>query len=210
MRADINLLPKKESSISTKNVAIISIISIVVLTLVGYFFVFLPNTEKKAIAREIEKKEEELTQYEGLDEEFIILQTEIKDLKDMLDAVDGITSNYVKITDKLEEIEDAIPVDIVLSSFSYGQELISISGKTPDYKKVAQFMVNLRKMEDVQSVNLHSIIHEEIEKKGVKTIRYIFTIDVNYGVWDEEVLEEMENEDIDVANNEAVEEEGDE
>ena len=35
----------------------------------------------------------------------------------MLDAVDGITSNYVKITDKLEEIEDAIPVDIVLSSF---------------------------------------------------------------------------------------------
>ena len=78
MRADINLLPKKESSISTKNVAIISIISIVVLTLVGYFFVFLPNTEKKAIAREIEKKEEELTQYEGLDEEFIILQTEIK------------------------------------------------------------------------------------------------------------------------------------
>ena len=74
---------------------------------------------------------------------------------------------------------------------------------------MAQFMVNLRKMEDVQSVNLHSIIHEKL-KKGVKTIRYIFTIDVNYGVWDEEVLEEMENEDIDVANNEAVEEEGDE
>ncbi len=195
MKADLNLLPKKQSNISAKNLVILSVISIIVLGLVGYFFVYIPNEEKNRISKEIEEKQEELAKYEGLDEELAQLNIEIADLKGMLEAVGGITSEYVKMTEKLEAIEEAMPVDIILNKFSYSENIINITGQGPDdkdaYTHIARFMVNLRNIEDVEKVSLSSVNYDEKEEQEGQ----VFEITINYGE-KEESLEEVPEDEI--------------
>lgn len=198
MKADLNLLPKKQSNISAKNLVILSVISIIVLGLVGYFFVYIPNEEKNRISKEIEEKQEELAKYEGLDEELAQLNIEIAGLKSMLEAVGGITSEYVKMTEKLEAIEEAIPVDIILKNISYTTDTINMSGEGLDYTDIARFMVSLRNIEDVEKVTLSTVNYtEEQEEDNEETIKYQFDITINYGEKEESLEEVPEEENLD-------------
>ena len=167
MKADLNLLPKKKSNISAKNVVLLSIVSIIVLGVVGYFFVYMPNAEKNRISKEIEEKQDELAKYDGLDEELIQLNKEINDLKGMLDAVNGITSEYVKMTEKLEAIGQAMPVKMVINNFAYSDNTVEMEVQglyeKDIYTDIARFMVNLRNIDDVKSVSLNSVNYDEKE-----------------------------------------------
>ena len=167
MKADLNLLPKKKSNISVQNLVVLSLISAVVLGLVGYFFVYLPNVEKNIISKEIEEKQDELAKYDGLDEELIQLNKEINDLKGMLDAVNGITSEYVKMTEKLEAIGQAMPVEMIINDFTYSDNIVEMEAQglyeKDIYTDIARFMVNLRNIDDVKSVRLVSVNYDEKE-----------------------------------------------
>lgn len=206
MKADLNLLPKKKSNISTKSVAIISILGIIVLGLVGYFLVYVPNAEKNRISKEIEEKQEELDKYKGLDEELTQLNAEISELNKIISMVDGISSEYVEMTEKLKNIVDAIPVEVFLKNISYSADTIQMDGEGPDYTDIARFMVNLRNIKDVDKVSLSSVNHfQEEDEDDNEITKYTFNLTINYGDIIEEEIDEAE----DVEEVEA-DEEGDE
>ena len=157
MKADLNLIPKKEALISKKAIIIGALLTVVIVLVVGYFFVYIPKNEKDSILREIKNKKTEISSYDGLDEKQAELNKEKEELRKLIVAIDELKIKNVKLTNRIADIGKIIPVDVMLNTMSYNNGVMNITGTSPDMINVAQFMVNLRNMDYVLDVS-HSTL----------------------------------------------------
>lgn len=153
MKADLNLIPKKEALISKKAIIIGALLTVIILLVVGYFFVYIPKNEKDSILREIKNKKTEISSYDGLDEKQAELNKEKEELRKLIVAIDELKIKNVKLTNRIADIGKIIPVDVMLNTMSYNNGVMNITGTSPDMIKISQFMVNLRNMDYVLDVS---------------------------------------------------------
>ena len=153
MKADLNLIPKKEALISKKAIIIGALLTVIIVLVVGYFFVYIPKNEKDSILREIKNKKTEISSYDGLDEKQAELNKEKEELRKLIVAIDELKIKNVKLTNRIADIGKIIPVDVMLNTMSYNNGVMNITGTSPDMINVAQFMVNLRNMDYVLDVS---------------------------------------------------------
>lgn len=153
MKADLNLIPKKEALISKKAIIIGALLTVIIVLVVGYFFVYIPKNEKDSILREIKNKKTEISSYDGLDEKQAELNKEKEELRKLIVAIDELKIKNVKLTNRIADIGKIIPVDVMLNTISYNNGVMNITGTSPDMINVAQFMVNLRNMDYVLDVS---------------------------------------------------------
>lgn len=161
MKADLNLIPKKEAVISKQTIFIGVLLAAVIFLVVGYFFVYIPEAEKKSILNEMKDKQTEIDSYDGLDEQDAQLTKEITALKKLINAIDELKIKNIKITDRIADIGEIIPVEVMIDSISYSDGFMNITGTAPDMIQVAQFMVNLRKMDYVLNVSSSGLNYVE-------------------------------------------------
>ena len=157
MKADLNLIPKKEALISKNAIIIGALLTVIILLVVGYFFVYIPKNEKDSILREIKNKKTEISSYDGLDEKQAELNKEKEELRKLIVAIDELKIKNVKLTNRIADIGKIIPVDVMLNTMSYNNGVMNITGTSPDMINVARFMVNLRNMDYVLDVS-HSTL----------------------------------------------------
>lgn len=219
MKGDMNLLPKKEAGMSLHVLFFRSIISLVVLSVVGYYFVFLPNEEFFMVSKEIKDKQSEMASFAGIGEEYERLSNEITELKRRTLVIEELSNKNVKLTEKIDQIGNGMPVDISLEKISYENEVMKAVGISPDMELIAQFMVNLRKMDRVIGVELSSVGYDEEnlvsdanneEDLNIDTIeQYKFELSIYYTL---QPIGEQELNLEDVINNiqEQLDEEGEE
>lgn len=176
MRGDINLLPKKKASGAGKLATSFILVIIAILIFSGFYMVYLPNKDKKDLEKQIASKEAELASYTVTEDEYTELSARLALLRDRMDEFDRINAANLQKSIVLSEIEDAIPTNINLSSFSITGGNLSISGTTtsPDPVLISQFMVNLRNIEKVTNVTLSSINNSE---EG-----YSFSLTIDYDI----------------------------
>ena len=153
MKADLNLIPKKEALISKKAIIIGALLTVVIVLVVGYFFVYIPKNEKDSILREIKNKKTEISSYDGLDEKQAELNKEKEELRKLIVAIDELKIKNVKLTNRIADIGKIIPVDVMLNTMSYNNGVMNITGTSPDMINISRFMVNLRNMDYVLDVS---------------------------------------------------------
>lgn len=153
MKADLNLIPKKEALISKKAIIIGALLTVIIVLVVGYFFVYIPKNEKDSILREIKNKKTEISSYDGLDEKQAELNKEKEELRKLIVAIDELKIKNVKLTNRIADIGKIIPVDVMLNTISYNNGVMNITGTSPDMINISQFMVNLRNMDYVLDVS---------------------------------------------------------
>jgi len=153
MKADLNLIPKKEALISKKAIIIGALLTVIIVLVVGYFFVYIPKNEKDSILREIKNKKTEISSYDGLDEKQAELNKEKEELRKLIVAIDELKIKNVKLTNRIADIGKIIPVDVMLNTMSYNNGVMNITGTSPDMINISQFMVNLRNMDYVLDVS---------------------------------------------------------
>lgn len=182
MRGDINLLPKRKASDSTKLASSFIVAIILVVVLSAIFMVYLPNMDKKEIERQVASKELELSTYTVTQEEYTEMADRLSLLRNRIKAFDNINYTNLEKSQVIADVEDAMPANINLSSFSLSGDILSIAGTTTTLNPVlvSQFMVNLRNMEKVSDVMLASVSNSE---EG-----YSFSLTVNYNI---EIPEEV-------------------
>lgn len=161
MKADLNLIPKKEAIISKQTILIGALVAAFIFLVGGYFLVYIPKAEKDGILKEIKNKQIEIDSYAGLDEQHAQLSNEIAELKKLINAINELKIKNIKITDRIADIGEIIPVEIMLDNISYSNGLMNITGASPDMIQVAQFMVNLRKMDYVLEVSNSSLKYDD-------------------------------------------------
>lgn len=153
MKADLNLIPKKEALISKKAIIIGALLTVIIVLVVGYFFVYIPKNEKDSILREIKNKKTEISSYDGLDEKQAELNKEKEELRKLIVAIDELKIKNVKLTNRIADIGKIIPVDVMLNTISYNNGVMNITGTSPDMINISRFMVNLRNMDYVLDVS---------------------------------------------------------
>jgi Tfp pilus assembly protein PilN len=153
MKADLNLIPKKEALISKNAIIIGALLTVIILLVVGYFFVYIPKNEKDSILREIKNKKTEISSYDGLDEKQAELNKEKEELRKLIVAIDELKIKNVKLTNRIADIGKIIPVDVMLNTMSYNNGVMNITGTSPDMINISRFMVNLRNMDYVLDVS---------------------------------------------------------
>ncbi len=177
MKGDLNLLPIRKSAISKQLLATIIALLIIVVGLVGYFFVFIPNNEKADVMKDIDNKEKSLDEYIGLDDEFNALIAERTSLNGLVASMDVVGNAKVLLSKVFVDIDNAVPVGVLLGSMEYTSNRMSFGGRTRGLVRISQFLVKLRQMDDVIAVKLHDVkyvdpddLHETPEEKEEKVI----------------------------------------
>lgn len=177
MKGDLNLLPIRKSAISKQLLATIIALLIIVVGLVGYFFVFIPNNEKADVMKDIDNKEKSLDEYIGLDDEFNALIAERTSLNGLVASMDVVGNAKVLLSKVFVDIDNAVPVGVLLGSMEYTSNRMTFGGRTRGLVRISQFLVKLRQMDDVIAVKLHDVkyvdpddLHETPEEKEEKVI----------------------------------------
>lgn len=189
MRGDINLLPKKKSGDITKIASGFIIAIIILLAVVALVFVYIPNMEKRRIRKDIEYTESEIEKIAVTKEDYDKALEELNLLREKNAIFSNIRSANLAFSGILEDFESATPTSIVLDELTYVSGFLNIKGKTPSPLELSQFMVNLRRLDNVIMVSLSTMEYEE----GITTGFYKFDLSV---VFYEDVEEDLE-EDID-------------
>lgn len=201
MRGDINLLPKKKTGEITRLATGFVVSIFVILGIVAVVFVYMPNMERRRISKEIEHKKSELAEQTASREKYNQLLEELKILRRKNFIFTNIKDRNLAFSGVLEDFEAATPTSIVLEDLTYINGLLYIEGKTPSALELSQYMVNLRKLDNVIYVSLTSMELETERSEGDTTpelydfeLSVVFYEDINEEA--EEDIEEEAGEDI--------------
>ena len=185
MKGDLNFLPKKESKVSPRVLFLGSFLVILLLLVVGYFVVYIPNDEKSKAIANLNNKKAQLDSYNGIDEEYEAVLRIKEILIEQISVIEDLGSKNIKLTERITHIGQGIPVNIIIDSISYADGVMDMAGEADDMETISQFMVNLRKMDNVIGVQLsHAIQEKEVQSEkdadSKKPIKYKFMLTVIY------------------------------
>ena len=116
----------------------------------------------------------------------------IKDIEDIVTAYEAAETTYTdalfmySYTENLNEnvgtliteLEDKMPSDISLTSFSSDSSGVSFAGTTSTYEDIAAFAINLKEIECIDQSFIGSITEEADEDTG--SVTYTFTVSCIY------------------------------
>lgn len=188
MRNDINLIPKRNNIISAQMMFLVLLVSMGSFILMGYYGLYLPLNEKKELNDKIKQSQEELLLYSDVEETYISLLDQINNLNNINTVFELIKSNSLKMTQIFKDFQKNIPKDIVINKISYTNGELLMEGLSPTYKELAQYIVNLRKLDYVLNVGFTSAEYKTpvvdqnngtVASNGDEDNMYLFNITVS-------------------------------
>jgi Tfp pilus assembly protein PilN len=187
---DINLIPKSKVKSSANLNAALLILFVASAALLVTLGLYLPYQQKVSLKREIRNQEATLLTFTGTKDTYSSLQSQIEEVNGTDLLLDTIKSNNLKMTTILNNVENAIPKDIIISSMSLEAGMLTLVGTSPSYTEVAGFIVNLRKVDNVAGVAFMSASAEaSAEAAGSNNTQdagqlFNFTVYVKFNVTD--------------------------
>ncbi len=175
---DINLIPKgskKEARKEMLSYAFVYLWLVVVLVFAGYL---IPLLQKSQTASRIAEKEYELQKYRDTDESYIQLTNTLADMKDRV-AYFELLRNSLKMSQIFKDMETNIPQGINISNMSLIEGTLNISGDSPSYKEVAQFIVKLRGLDYVNNINFSNAALEDEEENADELYNFNMIVTLN-------------------------------
>lgn len=197
MRGDINLLPKKRSGDITKIASGFILGIIILLAVVAVVFVYMPNIEKRRIKKDIEYTKSEIEKIAVTKEDYNKVLDELNILKEKNTIFKNIRSRNLAFSEILVDFESATPTSIVFDELNYSSGFLNIKGTTPSPLELSQFMVNLRRLDNVILVSLSTVEYVEITGEDTNPGFYTFELSIVFYEVPEEGAEEDVEEDID-------------
>ncbi len=185
---DINLVPKNKKNASGKINFLMLLIGLFGLVILAVFFFLFPLQQKLSLMKQIQDKEDELAAYSEVQTEYNTLVSEANKQNQILASLDLLKDSRVKMTTLMDDIEGCMPKNVIVKSIALEDGLITIIGSASTYKEMAQFMVNLRKMNGVIAVTFTNATAEEDANETESNHSYSldqlydFTIYVNYDI----------------------------
>ncbi len=156
MNYDINLLPKSDKPLSGFDTFLIVLVALSILLAIAYAGFYLPLSSKAKLAGEIADKENELNILNEQIANYTDLVKKAAELEQKNDAVRQLQSGYTKASQILSDIEAAMPESIIIDNMAIVFEnTISIVGRSPDYRSIAQMIVNLRSLDYISEVTFN-------------------------------------------------------
>jgi len=154
----INLLPQEEFAATPVGRTLTWVLStfriIVITTEMFVMFAFLSRFWLDAKLADLN---EEIRQKQGIITAFSDFERTFRASQEKLKIVSTAKLQNKNLGLILTEITSTLPVDIVLTSISFGQNGINISGNAPTEQSVSQFMANMKANEVLKKVSLGPI-----------------------------------------------------
>jgi Tfp pilus assembly protein PilN len=161
MMYDINLIPKARKRVSGESIFITFALCLCIIAISTYFGFYLPLQQKYSLQKQITTQEMELESYANTQQ----IYTELSEQVDALNGEDillnAIKSSDLKMTKLINDISENTPKGITLKSMILGDGKLTLEGLAPSYQEAAQYMVNLRGIENVQEVTILNAVKEE-------------------------------------------------
>jgi Tfp pilus assembly protein PilN len=178
--AELNLLPKH---LKEKNQQRIKIRNYILMGLAGaclfVFFMYIPFVRliKVKIVESQYKKQVDIINSKAISEESANIKKEIEGYQQYIDKVDYLTQNKVIVTDKLHELEQYVPEDVVFDSLTYNKSGLTIAATAQSMDSISEFAANLQASNNYSDVRISSITIENQDAGNNKaTESYKFTI----------------------------------
>lgn len=153
-----------------KNKRINAIIITIVVVLIGvnaFYYI-----RYRMLSEQLITLEKSLSNYEDIltqDEE---VQSESEKIEKYLDKVDGLTvEDEKKSSEVIEDFQDTLPRDLVISSYTFENNIINISGIGKDYDSIIEFWGNVETSNKYEKITVPSIAKNSNNK-------YSFTAEI--------------------------------
>ncbi len=180
---DINLIPQAKRNAADKINSQMLFIGLFCFVVMAVFFFYFPLQEKLNLEKKIRTMEEEISSYANIQSEYITLTEQADRLERMTQDLESLKKNKVKYTEVMDLIEECLPKRISISGMRLDAGLLTLEGTSLTYREISQFMVNLRKQDNVLSVTFKDAAAQDEESTGQDQPQD-FTIYVNLDVQD--------------------------
>lgn len=205
---DINLLPNNKRNESNKIGFYMVLIGILCAVVVGIFFYFIPSQKKQALNNEIQAQEEKIASYADVEEEFNTLTDSVNKLNNTITVLEKLKASKTETSTWMNELEQSVPPKAKITSMVSKDGLLTIIGTCSTYREMAQFVVNLRAIEGVESVTFtNAVEQEDSTSENTTPQNYEFTINVRYTYSD--IISDLQAEETAAAAQEEEENEAD-
>jgi len=158
---DINLIPKVKKKASGEAVFITVSLCFCCTVLLGFFGFYMPMQQKLTLEKQIFAQEKELQSYGNSLETYTTLLNRVDEVSQTDLMLNTLKSSALKMTKFMNDIEKNIPQSIVVKRMSLMNGLLEIEGSSPSYQDVAQYIVNIRNIENVLDVTFMSATKDE-------------------------------------------------
>lgn len=162
---------KKQAATSTKGgVAIFAACIVLAAGAVGAVYVMKDNAEK-----EKQKITNQINQIKDIDNvvaEYDAAQAKYADMYNMYRMTQNLNENALTF---INELEQRIPKNIAISSFSSSESTVAIVGIADTYHDVAKFVQELREISCISDAFITSIAEETEQESGA--VRYNFNLE---------------------------------
>jgi Tfp pilus assembly protein PilN len=210
---DINLVPKNKKNATGRSNFLIILIGLFTVVVLAVFFFLFPLQQKLSLMNQIRDRENELEAYSEVQTEYSTLVSEADQLNQILTTLASLKGSRVKMTTLMDDIEGCMPKNITMKSIKLEDGLLTIIGSASTYREISQFIVNLRKMEDVQDVTFTNATVED-DRNGTESYQgynmeqlYDFTIYINYDY--KNIIAELQQKEQAAMNEEVTDNEAD-
>lgn len=153
MNYDINLLPKSDKELSGFDMFLTGVIIFAIILAAAYAGFYLPLNNRVRLNNEITNKENELSSLNEQLVEYTDLVNLVSDLEAKINIIKSLQKNYIKTSLILSDIEQSMPVEIILITIDINDIEVKINGHSPNLNLISQFMVNLRNKEHFSDVS---------------------------------------------------------
>lgn len=157
-KLNINLIPQKGLESTTSGRILLWILSgfrviviateiIVMVAFLSRFWLDAKNTD---LSEEMSQKQRVLIASSGFEKEFKYTQNKLRIFSEL-------TSNKLKMAEAFKTITSYLPPDAYLTTISFSDENITISGFSPNERSIQQIIVNLETVDQFKKVALPTI-----------------------------------------------------
>lgn len=179
---ELNLLPpylkkKKQQEIKIRNYILVGIIGLSVFL----FIMYIPLYELSRVrSEEIDyKKQAEEANSTSIRVENENIKTKIENYELYIERVENLTQNKIMISNRISELEQYIPLDILFDSLTYGEMGLTINATAKSLDSISKFTANMQMSGTYNNVRVSNVRMESGTANGSSTQNsevYKFTI----------------------------------
>lgn len=183
---DINLMPTARRGETSRIGFRMVLLGIAVAAVLVVCFGIYPMQTKIRLLNKLQEQEQELLTYASVETDYIEASAEVSELTGTVQLLKDLHDNKKDINPILDQVEASMPKLVVIKTITIENGLVTIDGSSSNYKEIAQFIVNLRKVEDFKDVIFTSALVQEDSslEDNKKETRYDFTVFTKYEFMD--------------------------
>ena len=162
MKKDLNLVPKTEGASGASKFLLPVILLVVLYAATAYLAISIPAQRLQAREDESANLQQKITELEYVEVEYQAIRAQLQEIEAKKQTIRLTTSTERASTYVFELIEEACPVDILLTHVVMAEDGVVITGKTSSDVLIAEFDVNLRALPIFQLTNISSIEPQDV------------------------------------------------